>query len=195
VRLENLSEAELRRIMASAEPVSITEEERTRYAFPSFTIGEMSDFEESAPLDVPGHHAFWEHGGEFPHVSWVEGKGHNGKRCLGVTASSTGRTEVNAHPVGAHPQPGTGKRCRLTAWVDTTELRGEVWIALARIEYHATNVTHREVSARTPGGGTWRELSVEFDTGDQDLLLPELWVQGDGTAYFDDVLMAPISTR
>jgi len=189
VRLENLPRAEMQSIMDSAEPVLITETEREQFSYPGFTIGEVSDFEESAPVDVPGYHSFWEYGREFPHVTWVEGKGHSGKRCLGVTGSSTGRIEVNARPVGAFPQPGMGKTCRLTAWVDTTDLRGEAWIALARIEYHATNVTNRAASARSPGGGTWCELTVEFDTGDQDLLLPELWVQGDGTACFDDVLM------
>jgi hypothetical protein len=194
VRLENLPEPEMRRIMAEAEPVSITEGERDRYACPGFTIGQVSDFEESAPLDVPGHHSFWGHGDEeFPHVSWVDGKGHGGNRCLGVIARATTKTEVRAFPVGAFPQPGPRARCRLTAWVDTTGLRGEAWIALARIEYHATNVTNRALSPRLPGGKEWCELSVEFDTGDQELLLPELWVQGDGRGCFDDVLMEILS--
>ena len=189
VGLENLSETDMRSIMAEAEPVSITPEERERYVYPGFTIGETSDFEEAAPLNVPGAHSFWEHGGANPHITWVKGRARRGNRSLGLAARSPTLIEVRAHPVGAFPQPGREKRCRLTAWVDTTDLRGEAWIALARIEYHARNVTCRAMSPRCPGGRTWCELAIEFDTGDQELLLPELWVQGDGQACFDDVLM------
>jgi hypothetical protein len=195
VKLENISQEAMQKLMDEAKPVSISEDDSARCQFPEFTIGKLCDFEEAAPVDEPGHHSFWEHGGEQPQLAWLEEGGRNGGRCLGVTASPFAQAEVRAFPVGANPHPGAGRKCRLTAWVDTTNLAGEAWIALARYEYQVYYVTARAMSPRCPGGKGWTELKVEFDTGDQQLLMPELWVQGDGQAKFDDVLMEILETN
>ncbi len=195
LELVNLPESEMRRIMSLAEPVSLTAADQERHAYPPFTVGEVCDFEEAIPVDQPGYQTQWLSPGENEQnfVTWVDGKGHSGRRCLGVDAiPAVSRGYSRAFPIGATPQPGVGQRCRLTAWVDTTELRGQAWIALARMEYSPKNVTLRACSPRLSGGHDWTELSVELDTGDQELLLPELFVKGEGTAFFDDVLMEKV---
>lgn len=187
MQLENLPEAEMRAIMKQAEPVPISPEDQERCCFPGFTIGEVSDFEHPLPVDQPGYHAFWPVGDEQPHLRWRQGKGFSGDRCLALSVSLQD-PEARAFPLCANPHCGVNQRCRLTAWVDTTELQGEAWIALARIEYSQRNVTDRARSRRLPGGQKWAQLSVEFDSGDQPFILPELWAEGQGQACFDEVL-------
>ena len=189
VRLQNLEPVAMRQLLDKSEPVSISPADATRCQYPAFTIGQLCDFETAAPVDVPGYQSFWSFAPEHPCLSWLGSGGRRKGRCLAIDLIPGRNIEERVFPTAAHPQPGPGKRCRLTAWVNTKDISGEAWIGLARHEYTPANVTDRATSRLLEGGQDWTELTVEFDTGDQELLLPELWARGDGRAKFDDVLM------
>jgi hypothetical protein len=146
----------------------------------------INDFETLIPTNTLYNGALWR--------ARVDNRiGYSGTRSLRLEGPS------RREPVGGGTAiyVETGKRYRLSAWVRTRRVTGAG--AYLRVNecfwsWEDVRATHR--SKALTGDNDWTRLELEFEPGAGDPFgVPGLVVEGDGTAWFDDLEMVEIPRK
>lgn len=151
-----------------------------------FRYGVVNDFE----TPVPGGTLY--NGCAWTQEAKLDSRvAHSGRQSLRVR----GGREASANDCGTGILLESAKRYRLTAWVRTRGVSAPgAYLRLNEVFWHWGDVRASHQTRRLTGDNDWTLLECEFQpVPDDPLALLSLVVEGGGTAWFDDVLLAEIA--
>jgi hypothetical protein len=146
-----------------------------------FRQGIVNDFETLVPAGTLFNGCIWGHSAKYDSTT-----GHSGTHSL--------RLNGNEHAQPVHGGPmlhvEAGKRYRLSVWARTRGVTGQgVCLRLKKQE----DVPAAKYSKRLTGDNDWTRLVIEFEPAKgEPFAVPGLVVEGEGTAWFDDIELTEI---
>jgi len=145
-----------------------------------FRQGTVNDFEAPVPAGTLYNGCLWEK------CARLDKKiGHSGTHSLRLQGRVTARPILGGVPL----MVDKGKRYRFAAWVRTRGATGKgVFIHVNEViwSWDDIHASHRSKSLK--GDNEWTRLEVEFEPKAwSSIAVPCLVVDGEGTAWFDDV--------
>ncbi len=177
------------RFLSLPQPLAQELEEAARATFPKskddgppgFRQNVVNDFESLIPDGVPYNGCVWRYGSAYDSAI-----GHSGTHSLRV---SGGNVAEPAHG-GPLVHIEHGKRYRLSGWVRTRGVKGKG--ACLRVKPRV-DVETAVFSSWLTGDQDWTFLSVDYlPMEGESFAVPGLVVEGQGTAWFDDLLFAEL---
>ncbi|MDA1085486.1 MAG: hypothetical protein O2901_00515 [Verrucomicrobia bacterium] len=150
-----------------------------------FRQGVVNDFETSIPAGTLYNGCMWGHSAQLETTT-----GYSGTRSLRLR----GRCEAQPVHGGTPICVETAKRYRLRAWVRTSGVTGKgASLRVNEVFWNWTDVRATHRSQSLTGDTDWTRLEIEFKpiAGDP-FAMPGVILDGDGTAWFDDIELIQI---
>ncbi|MDP6631498.1 MAG: hypothetical protein QGH42_03875 [Kiritimatiellia bacterium] len=116
--------------------------------------------------------------------------GHSGKQSIRVKGGQTAEPILGGAPIGLE----RGRRYRFAAWVRTRGATGKgVRLRLDEVVWSWNDCRATYFSKALKGNNDWTRLEVEFAVRTFDpIAKPGLVVEGEGTAWFDDIELVEV---
>lgn len=150
-----------------------------------FLLNRTNDFEQLIPPDQVYN------GGLWLHATRSDEQAHSGAYSLKVVGQGAGQ-ETSAAPIACGPAVvgESKKRYRLSAWVKTDLADGAAYLRVDDVRWNWNDIQATRKSPELAGRRDWAPLAIEFQPGLHDpFLVVRLCVDGQGAAWFDDVLL------
>jgi hypothetical protein len=157
---------------------------------PGFLLNRTNDFEQMVTSEGVYNGGLWQH------VTRDDKHAHSGRYSLKV-AGRDSRKEVSIAPIGGGPGVvGESKnRYRLTAFVKTDLVKGTAYLSVDDVFWNWEDVKATRTSGQLGGRSEWTPLTVEFQPSANDpFLVVRLCVDGQGVAWFDDVMLEEVKS-
>jgi len=141
------------------------------------------------PVNTPVDHV--EAGG---FVGFVTEQAHSGKYSLKVVGRGLGKVASFA-PIGGGPGVigESRKRYRLTAWVKAALGEGSAYLRVDDAGWSWDDVRASRKTTEVGGRSERTQLAAEFQPGPDDpFLVVRICVDGQGVAWFDDVMLEEV---
>ena len=150
-----------------------------------FRQGVVNDFETTVPAGTLYNGSLWRGSGKL-----AKRVGHSGKQSLRIKGGGLAEPILGGAPIGLE----TGKRYRFSAWVRTRGATGKgVRLRLDEVIWSWEDIRATYFSKALKGDKDWTRLELEFEPEAWNpIAKPGLVVEGDGTAWFDDVELVEI---
>ena len=155
-----------------------------------FLLNRTNDFEQFVPPEGVYNGGLWQH------VTRVDKQAHSGRYSLKVSGQGT-RKEASLAPIGGGPAVvGESKRhYRLTAWVKTDLLKGTAYLRVDDVHWDWQDFKATRQSKELSGRTEWSLLTLDFQPSPNDpFLVVRLCVEGQGDAWFDDVMLEALKS-
>ncbi|HEY3417322.1 MAG TPA: hypothetical protein VGM23_10610 [Armatimonadota bacterium] len=158
-----------------------------------FELGKVNDCE--TPIDprreLIGHYWYFIPQ-PYGNITWDQTCGHSGTASIRVTGRDP-RADLISQPCGPSIRCQEGRGYRFTALVKTALAPGaEAWLELSPFLYASSEVTVPNCSLRLSGSTEWTRLEVAIPPSPgKDYLALALRLRGEGTAWFDDIMLMP----
>jgi hypothetical protein len=176
------------RLLSLPQPLAKELEDAARRMLPAapwgvrmgFRQGVVNDFETPVPSGELYNGCLW---GKNARLDTRVG--HSGTRSLRVRGSCVAEPIAGGTAIFVE----SGKRYRLSAWVRTRGVTGKgAYLCLKEVFWNWQDVRAMHRSRLLRNDNDWTRLEFEFEPVQNDpIAVPGLVVEGEGTAWFDDV--------
>ncbi|MFW6038972.1 MAG: hypothetical protein ACOC9P_00665 [bacterium] len=203
-RLVNVPAETMHRFVKSAAPTPISDAQAADRCGPAFVPGRINELERTMDPNVPQAGQVWpiaaglpngkvlaspSTGGETKplpcseHVHWADDCGHSGTRSIYVRGETGHVLYVTPAGPNFHTAPNT---CyRFDGWIRTRGARA--WLRLERIWQNWKTSHGTAESEIVETDEQWTHVSATMNSMDFPYMLCRLVVEGDGSAWFDDL--------